>query len=135
LFDRMSKSALFDLVVDLVRRNVGDERLDGAALVDAIIEEFEPVRHARRDPIPRAPGGTLSAEAARRRLVELVDTISSAGNGWAPSDALYRRMRAEGWTDAQGRGDIRKLLDRGVLEREFDEGVAHFRVAASMGVT
>lgn len=133
LFERMSKSALFDLVVDLVRRSAGDDRLDGPELVDAVIEEFEPVRHVRRDPVPRAPGGKLSADAARRRLVELVEQIAAAGNGWAPSDSLVRRMRAEGWTDAQGRGDIRQLVERGVLGRRFEEGVAHYRVNAAAG--
>lgn len=57
--DGFSKAALADLVVDLVRRNAGDEDLDGAALVAAITAEAEPVMILRGDKMPKAHPNTI----------------------------------------------------------------------------
>lgn len=57
--DGFSKAALADLVVDLVRRNAGNEDLDGAELVAAIVAEAEPVMVARGDKMPTAHAATL----------------------------------------------------------------------------
>lgn len=62
LLEGISKAALFDLVVDLVRRSEGDESLDGEALAKAIAVEFEPVRAIRRDPRLHHAGRVLEVE-------------------------------------------------------------------------
>jgi hypothetical protein len=51
--DKMSKAALADLVVDLVRRSEGDEHLDGDALAAAIDRAAHPVFAVRGDKPPR----------------------------------------------------------------------------------
>lgn len=48
----LSKAALMDIVIDLVRRNAGDETLDGADLARAIVSEGEPVLRIRGDKTP-----------------------------------------------------------------------------------
>lgn len=47
--DSVSKAWLADLVIDLVRRNAGDEMLDGLGLVGAIISEAQPITEVRGD--------------------------------------------------------------------------------------
>lgn len=59
--DDVSKAWLADLAVDLVRRNAGDEDLDGLALVDALIAEARPITAAR--------GDERAVDAARKRSV------------------------------------------------------------------
>lgn len=48
-----SKAALVDLVADLLRRNAGNEELDGEALAAAFVEAMEPVAMLRGDPAPK----------------------------------------------------------------------------------
>lgn len=48
----LSKAALMDIVIDLVRRNAGDETLDGVELARAIIEEGSAVLAIRGDKLP-----------------------------------------------------------------------------------
>lgn len=48
--DSLSKAALADLVVDLLRRNAGDETLDGAAFIEVLEEAAAPVLGFRGDP-------------------------------------------------------------------------------------
>jgi hypothetical protein len=49
----LSKAALGDLVVDLLRRCEGAEDLDGAALVSVLAEAVEPVLLVRGDKTPK----------------------------------------------------------------------------------
>lgn len=55
----LSKAALADLVLDLVRRGEGDESLDGPEMVRALRKAARPVLRARGDRL---------ASAARRSL-------------------------------------------------------------------
>lgn len=48
----LSKAALMDIVIDLVRRNAGDETLDGVDLARAILAEGGPVLAIRGDKLP-----------------------------------------------------------------------------------
>lgn len=51
-FDSLSKNALADLTLDLLRRCAGNE-IDGADAVQALREAFEPIRVVRDDrPVP-----------------------------------------------------------------------------------
>lgn len=52
VLDSVSKAALLDLVADLLRRNAGDETLDGEPLALAFEEAMEPIARMRRDPWP-----------------------------------------------------------------------------------
>jgi hypothetical protein len=63
--DGVSKTWLADLAVDLVRRNAGDENLDGMPLVDAIIREAEPITNVRQDTaaVMRARSSAVKGEA------------------------------------------------------------------------
>ena len=61
----LSKFALADLVVDLLRRNAGDEHLDGEPLAQALVEAFEPVAAVRGDRVPNLK--KIAADVARRR--------------------------------------------------------------------
>ncbi len=47
--DSVSKHALADLVIDLLRQNAGDENLDGEPLAVAFVKAFTPVAAARGD--------------------------------------------------------------------------------------
>lgn len=46
-FSGVSKAWLVDVVVDLVRRNTGDEQLDGLELVDTVTREAHPITSVR----------------------------------------------------------------------------------------
>lgn len=52
--EQVSKAFLADLVIDLIRRNEGNEDLDGADLLTAIIADAEPITVARNDRLPPA---------------------------------------------------------------------------------
>ncbi len=55
----LSKAALFDLVVVLLRRCEDDEDLDGYALYEALREAAEPVLRMRGDaPLPSRPAAS-----------------------------------------------------------------------------
>jgi hypothetical protein len=56
--DSLSKAALADLVVDLIRQREGEDLLDGPALETALRAAFEPIAIARGDKMPKpATGG------------------------------------------------------------------------------
>lgn len=60
----MSKAALADMLIDLVRVAEGDESMDGKALYWAICSRSEPVLLARGDRVPSVEGyraGLVSA--------------------------------------------------------------------------
>lgn len=73
LLEGMSKAALADLVIDLVRRGVGDE-VDGRLLFEAIAEAAEPILRVRED--KPAPADMEAWARWRRRLAR------RAGPGW-----------------------------------------------------
>ena len=74
LHSALSKAALMDIVIDLVRRNAGDEMLDGVDLAQAIVTEGTPVLIARGDEppfvtlIPRCAKCSKKACMTRRNL-------------------------------------------------------------------
>lgn len=47
--DSVSKNALADLVIDLLRQHAGNENLDGEELAQAFVEAFAPIAIARGD--------------------------------------------------------------------------------------
>lgn len=49
----MSKAALADLVVDMLRAENGDERLDGEPLARAFVLRMKPIAAFREDPEPK----------------------------------------------------------------------------------
>ena len=53
LFERLSKAALMDGLIDAARRDAGNEDLDGTALHDAIVKTIAPVLRFRGDKVPR----------------------------------------------------------------------------------
>jgi hypothetical protein len=64
--DALSKFALADLVVDLLRASHGED-LDGEALAAAVIEAFGPVAQARGDRVPKLDAIKRKRDAMRTR--------------------------------------------------------------------
>jgi len=64
--DRLSKKALGDLVIDLVRIGEGDETLDGAELCRRLHAAAEPVMLARDDKLPPADDWEQAMEKTAR---------------------------------------------------------------------
>lgn len=87
--DTFSKNALADIVIDLLRQNAGNERLDGTALITAIRKAAEPVMRVRGDKLAAADYWEGQIEAYAKRLY------------WAPEPdwKAYSdvRFRAESW--------------------------------------
>lgn len=77
VLDLASKAALIDLVVDLLRRNAGDESLDGHPLIDAFVEAMEPVAVARGDK-PIRPDAIYAKLEKRERERERAALAESA---------------------------------------------------------
>lgn len=48
--DSLSKHALADLVVDLLRIQAGNEKLDGEPLIEALTHAYFPIARVRNDP-------------------------------------------------------------------------------------
>jgi hypothetical protein len=71
----LSKAALADVVIDLLRQAAGDDRLDGRRLAEAFLGAAEPTLRHRRDRIPA------------------LDTFWTASAEWAGLDP----ERAERW--------------------------------------
>ena len=65
VFDSLSKDALADLVIDLLRRCAGDETLDGEMLCAELHRAFYPVQRVRGDRSPR------KYENVEAKLVEM----------------------------------------------------------------
>ncbi len=86
LLDSVSKAALIDLVVDLLRRNAGDETLSGDDLAAAFTEAFEPVAVVRGDKVPtlagvRAQRAKIEAKLARWAAADAARCVPCNGHG------------------------------------------------------
>ena len=53
VINSVSKSALLDMVVDMLRQQAGNEELNGSDLVVAFCDRFEPVALLRGDRMPK----------------------------------------------------------------------------------
>lgn len=65
--DSVSKNALADLVIDLIRLQHGKEDLDGEALIQAFLKAMGPIARVRKDRAPEAvrpmaPQGTAQED-------------------------------------------------------------------------
>jgi hypothetical protein len=87
VLDAMSKNALADFVVELVREVEGDMGLDGLALVDAVRRRFEHVARLRGDRVPPTPRRFKRSTAAGVRY------------GWTLSKELPKVWPDAEWAD------------------------------------
>lgn len=79
----VSKAALVDLVADLLRRNAGDEELNGEALAAAFVEAHEPIALLRGDKAPTIRRPPPPPPVFARKLSE---------GGWADPSPRFRRQ-------------------------------------------
>lgn len=94
----LPKSLLADMVIDLVRIQHGNERLDGAELCDAIRDAAEPVARARQARLPRADlweDGVLKELVRRHKAGDVTgaETVRAALRALRPT--LLERMIAQ----------------------------------------
>lgn len=110
-FEQLSKAALFDLVVDLVRQQRGEEHLDGPALIEALVERYEPIRVARGDRPLRVADPGHDGERGRTRVLELAQSVQDP----IDRDYLLTLLRREGWRRGDADRAIRALVVDGAL--------------------
>lgn len=77
MLDSLSKFALADLVVDLLRRKAGAEDLDGVELAREIASAFRPVAAIRGDRVP-------NVEKIAKKLDERRAALEPVRGRWAP---------------------------------------------------
>ena len=82
LVDGLSKNALGDLVVDLIRLQEGDEHLDGRPLRDAIERAIDPVLRLRGDRIPTRWGVAVERRARNTRDDTYQEQVRRAVEQW-----------------------------------------------------
>lgn len=132
LFRLIPAAGMFDLIVELIRSDLDGLDLDGPPLVAAIELAYAPVRRRRGErPIrPRAVGADRAAD--RERIVELVELLTTRElERWGQlvyAGQLYQELRELGWTDGQGRRDLRELVKLGRLERVIDRDDVLYRL-------
>lgn len=111
-FAGLSKPALADAVIDLVRRNQGDENLDGMDLVTAIAAEIDPVMVARDEEksCEKAVADAKRVDAPRVNLDAdakvLVNGSPATVIGPAANGRIMVRYDETGWTFAAKRDSI-----------------------------
>ena len=96
--DSLSKFALADLVVDLIRRCEGDETLDGEPLAKAIVEAFEPIASRRGDRVPNVASIKKKVEETAR-IAELIREIQTPCSNCRTVARVTAEERGRGrWT-------------------------------------
>lgn len=132
IHEALSKAALFDLAVDLVRRVNGDEHLDGEGLVEAFRDAHEPVRHLRRDLPIRVKSRDRSTDADRLAILDAVEirTGGSTHGRMLHSESLFETMRMMRITRDQGANDLTQLIAQGRLERVIEDRDVWYRLTA-----
>ena len=92
-FHQVSHDTLVDIVIDLIRQNAGNERLDGAALIERFRTEAEAAVRVRGAKLP-------ASDYWERQLMKwhksTIDTdrkanIVAALNGWRPGYLAARQ--------------------------------------------
>ena len=128
-FDTLSKAALFDLAVDLIRQAECDEHLDGPALLVALALAYEPIRHLRRDAPLRWHGGGAVEATTRTGIVDMVERYTRRDTGWGQLvdlAVLLERLRGLGCGEQVARDHLKVLCAEHVLEVVTDrDGVAY----------
>lgn len=131
-FVELSKAALFDLCVDLVRRVEGDETLDGELLLHALRDAYEPIRAMRRDLPLRVQARDRSTDADRTVICDVID-LFTRGEVWGRAvdvDVLVERLKGMRITRAQGESDLRALVEQERIERLIDRDGTAYRLTA-----
>ena len=59
--EQVSKNALADALIDVVRADIGDDEIDGAVLVEALNAKMGPTRRIRKDATPKPWDGKCAA--------------------------------------------------------------------------
>lgn len=100
----VSKAFLADLVIDLIRRNEGNEDLDGGDLLQAIIEDAEPITTARGDRLPPADFWERAmVKYARRQAYSGPDPVAAraamAEHAQRVKDAVLTARPGFAWPD------------------------------------
>ena len=81
--DAFSKTALADLVVDLLRLNAGTQDLDGLQLVDAVEKAMGPIAVVRGDKMPRRPRAyTAHPQGGDLHWTTRANIDTSFGQSW-----------------------------------------------------
>jgi hypothetical protein len=128
-FGQVSKAALFDLVVDLLRQQEGDEHLDGPSLLVALGLAYEPVRAQRRDPPLRWSGGGSVEPITRTAILDLVDRLTRCDTGWGQLvdlSVLDGRLRSLGCSEEVTHNHLKVLCATNMLEVVHDrDGIAY----------
>lgn len=97
-FEAVSKAALVDLVIDLARRNYGeDDQLDGLALLEQVRSDAEAVFGARGDRLPPANEWETSTIKWMKRF-----SVSNRARSSSVQNACARLDQARpGWRDSE----------------------------------
>jgi hypothetical protein len=105
-FETVSKAALADLVIDLARRNYGeDDQLDGVELLKQVRSDAEAVFRAREDRLPETHEWETSTARWMKRFSATDRARSSSVQGaceqldrwrpgWRDQEPLFRDVKS-----------------------------------------